>query len=216
MAKSIKLKYYSPLEEMINVISHAIGIVLSILALVVLVVFASLEGTVWHIVSFSIYGLSMIMLYTASTMYHNSKKDEIRKRLKVFDHISIFFLIAGTYTPFTLVTLNGTSTGWIIFGVVWGFALFGTILKLFFTGRFNILSTMMYVGMGWLAIFAINPLLENLSSEGLMWLFSGGIAYTVGAVFYSIKKIKLNHAIFHIFVLLGSICHFISILFYVL
>ncbi len=216
MTKTIKLKYYSPLEEMINVISHFIGIILSVIALVILVVFASLYGNIWHIVSFSIYGSSMIMLYTASTVYHNSKKPEVRRRLKVFDHISIFIMIAGTYTPFTLVTLNGTTTGWIIFGVIWGFALTGTILKLFFTGRFNILSTMMYVGMGWVAIFAINPLIENLSYEGLIWLFAGGISYTVGAVFYSIKKIKFNHAIFHIFVLFGSICHFVSIFFYVL
>ncbi len=211
----VKLKYYSPLEESINVISHFIGTILSAIALVLLVVFASIYGNAWHIVSFSIYGSSMIMLYTASTLYHNSKKEKVRRRLKVFDHISIFIMIAGTYTPFALVTLNGT-IGWIIFGIIWGFALAGTIIKLFFTGRFNLLSTAMYIGMGWVAIFAISPLIDNLSYEGLMWLFGGGISYTVGAVFYSIKKIKFNHAIFHIFVLIGSICHFISIMFYVL
>jgi hemolysin III len=138
----------------------------------------------------------------------------LRYRLKIFDHIAIFVLIAATYTPFALVTLEGT-VGWIIFAVAWGIALAGTVLKIFFTGRYKTLSTIMYVGMGWIIIFAIKPLLENFSTEGLLWLLGGGVAYTIGAILYSISKINYNHAWFHIFVLLGSLCHFIAIYLYV-
>ena len=209
------IKYYSPIEEKINIISHAIGFILSIVALVLLVRHATLHGDVWHIVSFSTFGASLIILYAASTFYHSAKKSEIRNRLKIIDHASIYVLIAGTYTPFTLVTLNGT-IGWVIFGTSWGLALTGIILKLFFTGKYNLISTIMYVLMGWVIIFAIKPLINNLPLEGLLWLFAGGISYTIGAILYSIKKINFNHAIFHIFVLNGSFCHFMSVFFYVL
>ena len=209
------IKYYSPLEEKINIYSHAIGLVVSILVLALLVVRASIHGTVWHIVSFTIFGVSLIVLYAASTFYHSARKPEIRGRLRIFDHASIYVLIAGTYTPYTLVTLHGT-IGWVLFGLTWGFALTGIILKIFFTGKYNLLSTLMYVFMGWGIIFAVKPLLENLSSDGLFWLIAGGVAYTLGAVLYSIKKIKFNHAIFHVFVLVGSFCHFISVYFFVL
>jgi hemolysin III len=208
-------KYYSPIEEKINIISHATGFILSIVALVFLVAQANLRGDVWHIVSFSIFGTSLIILYAASTFYHSAKKPELRNRLKIIDHASIYFLIAGTYTPFTLVTLKG-AIGWVIFGISWGMALTGIILKLFFTGRYNLLSTLMYVLMGWLIVFAIKPLINNLPSGGLPWLFAGGISYTMGALVYSIKKINFNHAIFHMFVLVGSFCHFMAVFFYVL
>jgi len=210
-----RIKYYSPIEEKINIISHAIGFILSIVAFVLLVTHANLHGDVWHIVSFSIFGASLIILYAASTFYHSAKKPELRNRLKIIDHASIYILIAGTYTPFTLVTLNGT-IGWVIFGTSWGLALTGIILKLFFTGKYNLISTIMYVLMGWVIIFAIKPLINNLPLEGLLWLFAGGISYTIGAALYSIKKIKLNHAVFHMFVLIGSFCHFMSVFFYVL
>jgi len=209
------MKTYSPLEERINVISHAIGFLLSIVALLFLIVHASLHGTTLHIVSFSIFGLSLCVLYSASTLYHNSKDLERRNHLKIFDHASIYVLIAGSYTPFTLVTLEGT-TGWIIFGVAWGAAIIGITLKLFFTGRYSIISTIMYVVMGWIIVFAIKPLINSLPMEGLLWLFGGGLAYTIGAILYSIKAIKFNHAIFHILVLIGSFCHFISIYYYVI
>ena len=215
MAKVTLPKYYSPIEEKINVISHAVGFFLSIVALVFLVVRAGMYGNVLHVVSFTIFGVSLMVLYAASSLYHNAKQPEVRKRLKIFDHASIYVLIAGTYTPFTLVTLQG-SAGWVIFGVSWGIALVGITLKLFFTGRYSIASTVMYVLMGWVIIFAIKPLVHNLSADGLFWLFLGGVAYTVGAVLYSIKKIKFNHAIFHLLVLIGSFCHFVSIYFYVL
>jgi len=210
-----KLKYYSPTEEKINIISHAVGFIFSIAALALLVVWASLYGNAWHIVSVSIFGTSLVTLYAASTLYHNARDPQIRSRLKVFDHASIYALIAGTYTPFTLVTLSG-AVGWVIFGLSWGAALTGIILKLFFTGRYNLLSTIMYVLMGWMIVFAIKPLINNLPREGLLWLLAGGISYTIGAILYSIKKIPLNHAIFHIFVLFGSFCHFIAVFFYVL
>ena len=208
-------KFYSPLEERINITSHAVGLALSIVATVLLVRHASLFGNAWHVVSFSIFGASLMALYSASTAYHSTKDPLLRNRLRVIDHATIYVLIAGTYTPFTLVTLNGT-VGWVIFGVSWGMALSGIILKLFFTGKYNLVSTLMYVLMGWIIVFAIKPLVTNLSSEGLFWLIAGGLAYTFGAIIYSIKKIKFNHAIFHLFVLMGSACHFVSVYFYVL
>lgn len=209
------VKQYPPKEEFINVLSHGIGFLLSIAALVILVVSASFSGDIWHIVSFSIYGFSLVLLYFASTLFHSSKNLKRRKRLNVFDHASIFILIAGTYTPYLLVTLRGP-WGWSLFGVVWGFALLGVILKLFFTGRFRLLSSIAYVAMGWIIIIAIKPLINNLDTGGLIWLFSGGLAYTLGAVLYMLKNMPYNHATFHIFVLIGSICHFISVYYFVL
>jgi len=209
------LKFYSKLEEKTNIISHAIGLVLSVVALVFLVIKASFHGNGWHIVSVAIFGASLIALYAASTFYHNAKEPGIRSRLRILDHATIYVLIAGTYTPLTIITLD-SSTGWVIFGVSWGMALAGVILKLFFTGKFNVVSTVMYVFMGWVIVFAIKPLINNLAIEGLLWLFAGGVAYTTGAIIYSVKKIKFNHAIFHMFVLMGSFCHFVAVYFYVL
>jgi hemolysin III len=210
-----QIQIYPPLEEKINIFSHATGLLLSIIALAFLVTRASLHGDAWHVASFSIFGASLIVLYTASTVYHSSKAPQTRSRLRIVDHASIYVLIAGTYTPFTLVTLNGT-VGWVIFAISWGMALTGIILKLFFTGRYGLLSTAMYIFMGWLIIFAIKPLINNLPVDGIYWLVAGGLAYTLGAILYAIKKIKFNHAIFHVFVLLGSFCHFMAVYFYVL
>ena len=214
MTKKIEPTVYPPLEEKINVLTHAIGFLLSVAALVLLTVKSSLYGNAWHIVSFSIFGVSLIILYAASTFFHNAKDLKIRRRLNIFDHASIYILIAGSYTPFTLVTLNGT-IGWTLFGITWGIALTGIIFKLFFTGKYDNISTIAYVLMGWIIVFALNPLLNNLPFEGIVWLVLGGIAYTIGAVLYSIKKLSFNHAIFHVFVLLGSFCHFIAVYFYV-
>jgi len=210
-----EIKFYSPLEERINILSHAIGLLLSMVAVVLLVTRASHFGNAWHIVSVAIFGASLIALYAASTTYHSATRAELRARLRVIDHATIYILIAGTYTPFTLITLNG-AVGWTIFAVSWGMAIIGIILKLFFTGRFNLVSTLMYVFMGWIIIFAVKPLIANLSPEGLFWLVAGGLSYTIGAIIYSIKKVPLNHAIFHLFVLGGSICHFVAVYFYVL
>ena len=208
------VKYYEPKEEKLNIWSHFIGLVLSVVATTLLVVKTSFYDDVWHIVSFSIYGGSMILLYLASTLYHSSKAPKIRQRLNIFDHAAIYVLIAGTYTPYTLVTLNGTM-GWVVFGVIWGAALIGVILKIFYIGKYDKLSTIMYVVMGWMIVIAIKPLLENLSHGGLIWLAFGGVFYTIGALFYIREKLNYNHAIFHVFVLLGSFCHFVSIFFYV-
>ena len=209
------IREYSPTEEKINIISHAVGFSLSIVGLVFLVTNAIVYGDVRHIVSFSIFGTSLIILYAASTFYHSVKKLELRRILKIIDHASIYILIAGTYTPFTLVTLNG-ALGWWIFGISWSLASIGIILKLFFTGRYNFISTLMYVLMGWVIIFAIKPLLNILPFEGFLWVLAGGISYTIGAILYGIRKIKFNHAIFHLFVLTGSFCHFMSVYFYVI
>lgn len=212
---SKNLTYYSKGEERLNVISHGLGLILSVVALVLLIVYSTREGQTTHIVSFSIYGASLILLYSASTFYHYVQSPKWRKKLNILDHAAIYILIAGTYTPFCLVALKGW-IGYTIFGVAWGLAIVGVVFKLFFTGRFDKLSTATYVLMGWLIVFAMKPLIESLPDEGLYWLFLGGLFYTVGAILYSIKAIKYNHAIFHIFVLLGSFSHFMAVFFYVL
>lgn len=209
------LTYYNSTEEKLNILTHGIGLVLSIIALVLLILHANKMGTVRHIVSFTVFGASLILLYSASTLYHYCQHPDIRRKLNILDHASIYVLIAGTYTPFTLVTLNGP-LGWTIFGITWGIALVGIFLKLFYTGRFDKVSTIAYVVMGWIIIFAVKSLIANLPINGLYWLLAGGIFYTVGAILYSIKKIKYNHAIFHVFVLMGSFSHFMAIYFYVL
>lgn len=209
------LKHYSPAEEKTNIISHALGLVLSMVALVLMVIRASQNGNMLQLVSVSIFGLSLIALYTASTFYHSAREASLRTRLRIIDHATIYVLIAGTYTPLTLIALGGP-VGWVIFSVAWAMAFTGISLKVFFTGKFDLVSTMMYIFMGWIIVFAIKPLMDNMSSEGLFWLFAGGVAYTTGAIIYSIRKIPFNHAIFHLFVLLGSFCHFVSVYFYVL
>ncbi len=211
----MKNKHITYYDLKVNIITHAIGLLLSIAALVLLIIHASSNGSARHIVSFTIFGASMILLYSASTLYHYSQTPNLRRKLNILDHASIYVLIAGTYTPFTLVTLKG-ALGWTIFGITWGIALIGIFLKLFYTGKYDKISTIAYVAMGWIIIFAVKPLIENLPLNGLYWLLAGGVFYTIGAILYSIKKIKFNHAIFHIFVLLGSFSHFMAIYFYVL
>lgn len=207
--------FYESKEETLNVITHGIGFILSIVALVLLVVYASKEGTVWHITSFAIFGASLIVLYAASTLYHYTQNPDLRFKLNILDHSAIYVLIAGTYTPFTLVVLKGW-VGWTIFGLSWGLAIIGIVFKIFYFGRFDKISTIAYVLMGWIIILAIKPLIENFPVNGLLWLLSGGIAYSIGALLYSLKSIRYNHALFHIFVLIGSFCHFMAIFFYVL
>ena len=214
MEKKTNIQFYSPAEEKLNIWSHAFGIFLSIIALVLLIIKAVQQDNIWMMISFPIFGVSLILLYLASTLYHASKEPQKRFKLKVFDHAAIYVLIAGSYTPFTLVSLNG-ETGWLIFSMVWVMAFTGIILKLFFTGRFKIVSTAMYVLMGWLIIFYFQDLTAHLHEKGVFYLILGGVLYTIGAILYSIKKIKFNHAIFHFFVLAGSFCHFLSIYLYV-
>lgn len=213
MTKSI----YQPTkgEELANSITHALGAGLSIAALTILVVFSSIDGDPWRIVSFSVYGACLTTLYTASTLYHSFQSERLKYYFKIMDHSSIYLLIAGTYTPFTLVHLRG-GWGWSIFGIIWGLTIVGILFKMFFINRFNILSTVIYLLMGWLIIIAFKPAMENIPVGGLYWLLAGGLAYSLGVVFFLWEKLPYHHAVWHLFVLGGSICHFFAMLFYVL
>ncbi|NOZ09281.1 MAG: hemolysin III family protein [FCB group bacterium] len=202
-------------EEIANSITHAIGVILSIVALVVLVVLSARQGDVWKIISFSIYGTSLILLYSASAFYHGFRSEKLKHFFHVLDHSFIYLLIAGTYTPFTLVSLRGP-WGWSLFGVIWGLTIAGTLFKTAFTGRYNTLSVIVYVLMGWVVVVAIKPMLVNVSATGLILLLSGGLLYTLGILFYRWKSLPFSHAVWHLFVLGGSICHFWAIYFSVL
>lgn len=201
---------YSKKEERLNVLSHGLGLALSIVAFPFLILKSLDYAGFWEISSFIIYGLSMMILYAASTFYHAEKNPKRRRKLNIFDHAAIYLLIAGSYSPFCIVGLD-SSLGWYMFLFVWLFALTGVILKLFFTGKFEKISTAMYLLMGWQVMFFIRPLMNSLSEEGFQMLVAGGVFYSVGAILYSIQKIPFNHAIFHVFVLLGSFCHFVAI-----
>jgi len=202
-------------EEIANVITHGLGLALSVAALVLLVVFASLQADAWKIVSFSIYGVSLVVLYLASTLFHGAKNLRKKVKLNKFDHSAIYVLIAGTYTPFTLVTLRGP-WGWTIFGIVWGLAIAGIIYKIYFySAKYRAISAIIYILMGWIIVIAIKPLVNNLSTPGLIWLIVGGLSYSLGVIFYLWRKLPYSHPIFHLFVLGGSIAHFFGILLYV-
>jgi hemolysin III len=215
MQEIIGIKYYSPVEERINIASHAVGLFLSVLATFLLFKKSMLSGDILNFISALVFGFSLMALYGASTCYHCARQPALRQKLRIIDHASIYCLIAGTYTPFALLILKGT-TGWVIFSITWLMALVGIVLKLFFTGRYQLVSTLMYVFMGWIIVFVFDPLKESLPDTGLDWLLAGGFFYTVGAALYAIKKIKFNHAIFHLFVLAGSFCHFLSVYLYVI
>ena len=208
------LTYYDSQEERLNVMTHGLGLLLSVVAFVLLVNKAIKIGETSHLLSFMVFGASLILLYSASTFYHYFQEPHIRRRLNILDHAAIYILIAGTYTPFTIHVLKG-SLGWTIFGLTWGIALVGIVFKLFFTGKYDRISTIAYVAMGWIIIFAIKPLVAAMPPLGLRWVVAGGISYTIGAVLYSIDSIKYNHAIFHIFVLMGSFCHFMAVYYYI-
>lgn len=204
---------YTLKEEIWSSLIHGIGIALSIAGLVILVTFASIDGDAWAVVSTAIFGTSMIVLYTASTLYHAIPNLEIKKKLKKFDHISIYYLIAGTYTPFLLVNMRG-ATGWTVFGIVWGLALIGTFLKLFTQGSgTKAWSIGLYLIMGWMIVFASKQLAAQLPTIGLVFLILGGLFYTLGIFFYVWKSKKYTHAIWHFFVLVGTIMHFFAVLY---
>ncbi len=209
MKKTLNYRY-SESEERLNIWSHALGLFLSLLAFPFLITKAFTYSGFWQVSSFIIYGLSLIVLYAASTFYHASVNPKNRRKLNIFDHAAIYALIAGSFTPFCIIALD-SDMGWYLFIFVWIFALIGIILKLFFTGRFDKLSTAMYLLMGWQVVFFIKPLMKVLTDFGLNLLIIGGVFYTVGAMLYSIKKIPYNHAIFHLFVLLGSASHFFAL-----
>ena len=201
-------------EEKLNATTHAVGVLFGVAALILLIVFDN-QRTNWSLFSIIVYGISIIILFTASTLYHAVKEKRRKHYFRIIDHISIYLLIAGTYTPVLLIALH-KSFGWTLFWIVWGIAAFGIVLKLFFTGRFEVFSTLLYLVMGWLIIFDFPNLSDNIGSDGVLFLFLGGLSYTVGIVFYAIQKIPFNHVIWHLFVLAGAIFHFFMIFFYVI
>ena len=198
--------------EAANTITHAVGVALALAGLAVLVTIASLHGNPRQVVSYSIYGVTLVLLYAASTAYHGIRLPRARRLLRTLDHAAIYLLIAGTYTPFSLISLRG-AWGWSLFGVIWALAAIGVVFKIFFIGRFSRTSTLVYMGMGWLALIAARQLFANLPSQGLVLLFAGGLCYTVGVLFFALdRKLRFNHAIWHLFVLAGSVCHFFAVL----
>ncbi|HTT32038.1 MAG TPA: hemolysin III family protein [Methylomirabilota bacterium] len=199
-------------EELANAVTHGVGFILSVTGLVILIVLAAIHGSAWHIVSCAIYGATLVCLYTASTLYHGVPSARLKRALKIFDHCAIYLLIAGTYTPFLLVNLRGP-WGWSLFGVIWGLALAGIILKFWFVDHFHVLSTTVYLLMGWLAVIAARPIYLLVPATGLVWLAAGGLLYTTGVVFFSWKRIPYNHLIWHVFVLGGSTCHYFAVLY---
>ncbi len=203
-------------EEIANGVTHGIGVALAVAALSILVTLAAERGgDAWRIVSFSVYGATLILLYLASTLYHSFQNPKLKRLFNLLDHAAIFLLIAGTYTPFTLVTLRG-AWGWTLFGIIWGLAVLGILFKVFFIDRLRVVSVFFYVGMGLIVLIAIDPLLDALSLRGLMWLSIGGLSYLIGVVFYLWKRLPYGHMVWHLFVLGGSICHFFGILWHVL
>lgn len=209
------LPKYTLSEELMNSISHGIGAGLSVAALVLCIVQAAVNGTAAGVVSASIYGATLVILYCMSTLYHAITNQSARRVFRVFDHTSIYLLIAGTYTPIALVTLNG-KTGWILFGVVWGIAVLGIVLNAISIERFKKFSMISYVVMGWAVVFSAKEVIARMPKNGLIFLLIGGIAYTVGIIFYALKKVKYMHSIWHLFVLAGSILHFFAVYLYVL
>jgi hemolysin III len=198
-------------EEIANAITHGIGALASIAAGAVLVTLAMMSGTRLQQVSAVVFCSTLVLLYTASTLYHAIPHAPTKRRLKICDHCAIYLLIAGTYTPFALIGLSGV-VGWWLFGVAWGLAAIGIVFKLFFTGRFKLFSTLVYIGMGWMAIIAIRPMLQNIPLASLGWLLAGGVAYTAGTLFYHNRSLRYSHAVWHLFVLAGSTCHFVAVI----
>ena len=202
-------------EEIFSAVSHGIGAGLSVAALVTMLVRAATHRDAYSVVSAAIFGSSLIILYTMSTLYHSLTAKSAKKVFRVFDHTTIFLLIAGTYTPYVLVTLRGT-LGWVLFGILWGLAAVGIVFDSVMLERFRKIEMLLYVGMGWCIVFASSSLVSRLAHDGVVLLFVGGVLYTVGIIFYALKKIKYMHSIWHLFVLAGSIFHYFSVYLYVL
>jgi hemolysin III len=202
-------------EELANSLTHAAGTLLATAGLTVLVSFAALRGTTWHVVSCSVYGATLVLLFKASTLYHLAEHPPTKRVLRVLDHSSIFLLIAGTYTPFALVSLRGP-WGWTLFGVVWGLAVLGILGESLSAHRFRLIAVPIYIAMGWLVVLALKPLLTAVPLGGVLWLFGGGLFYTVGVVFYAWRGKRYTHTVWHLFVLAGSVCHWFSVMFYVI
>lgn len=214
-AKAERVRAYSLGEEIANSVIHGLGIGLSVAALVILVAFAALEHDGYKMASAIVYGISLVLEYTASTLYHSFPQPSVKHVFKIFDHCGIYLLIAGTYTPFCLVTLRDAN-GWLLFGVIWGLAVLGIVFEAFWPYRPRWLSALIYLGMGWMVVVSMQPLLANLDPVGVWLLVAGGLAYTVGTVFYVMKRVPYMHAVWHVFVLAGSVCHFLAVLIYVI
>jgi hemolysin III len=201
-------------EEVAHSVTHGVGLLAAVTGLVVLVILAAATRDPWRITSCSIYATTLVLLYAASTLYHALSSTRARRVFRVLDHSAIFLLIAGTYTPFALVSLRGP-WGWTLLGIVWGLAVVGVAVKAVYGTRWPILSTALYIGMGWTVVIALKPLVEHVPPGGLAWLVAGGLAYTGGVVFYAWTRLRYSHAIWHVFVLAGSVCHYIAVVLYV-
>jgi hemolysin III len=213
---SVQPSKYTLGEEIANAASHGIGAALGLAGLAVLVGKAVERGAgAWQIVPCAIYGVAMVLMFTTSTLYHSFTNPRLKRVFRVLDHEMIFLMIAGSYTPILLITLQGR-LGWSLFGIVWGIALAGMVFQGFFTGRFKGASTALYVLMGWIVVVALKPLLDHMSAAGIRWLVAGGLCYTLGAVVYLFKKVPYHHAAWHLLVLAGAICHYFAILWHVL
>ncbi len=210
------LVFYSKREEIANAITHGIGIVLSIIGMTYLLTYSIQNGDYWHIIGSTVFGITLIIMYTCSTLYHTFQTKKRKILFQKLDHIAIYLLIAGSYTPFTLITLKNTAWGWSIFGIIWALAIFGIFYKLTALNRYKKLSLMLYLGMGWLVVIVAKPMITSLDPNGLLLLVLGGLTYTLGVLFYVWKKLPFNHAIWHLFVLGGSIFHFFTIFWYVI
>lgn len=205
---------YSFGEEVAHAVTHGVGALLAIIGLVAIVARAALYGTHWHVIACSVFGATLVLMYTASTLYHSIPLPRAKRVLRVIDHSLIYFLIAGTYTPFTLVTLHGV-WGWSLFGVTWGLAIAGVVFKIYATGRFEKLSLFIYLAMGWCALVAIKPILQNLDTGGIVLTAAGGLVYSGGVAFYAWERLRYHHAIWHLFVLAGSVLQYFAVFFYV-
>lgn len=201
--------------ELANSLTHGAGLALAIAGCAILVVIAALHASAWHIIACSIYGATLVCLYAASTLYHAVRSRRWKRIFRIIDHSSIYLLIAGTYTPFTLVNLRG-AWGWSLFGLVWGLTMAGILFKVWFVDHFPIASTIVYLLMGWLAVVAIKPLFAAVPLAGLLWILAGGLLYTAGVGFFAWQRLPYHHAIWHVFVLGGSVCHYIAVLLYVI
>lgn len=199
-------------EELANSLTHGIGVLFSVVAISLMITFSVLNGSILHIISSSFFGGAFLLMYTFSTLYHAIQHEKTKSLLRIFDHISIYILIAGTYTPFLLIGLGDTK-GWIMFGIVWSIAVLGIFFKVFFKHRFPKMSLILYLGMGWIAVFIALPLYEKLPTHILSLLLAGGLSYTVGTIFYANKRMLYAHSIWHVFVLIGTITHFIAVMF---
>jgi hemolysin III len=206
---------YTFAEELANAVTHGLGAVLSLVGFTVLIIYAAYDADPWRIVSVTVFGTTLTLLYLASTLYHAVPHPPVKNAFRIVDHCAIYLLIAGTYTPFLLVSMRGP-VGWTLFGVVWGVAVAGCIFKLFFTGRWDRLSTALYVAMGWTIVVAFKPTLQMVPMEALALMLLGGLSYTCGVVFYCWNRIPYNHAIWHLFVMGGSAAHYCAIFFFIL